>query len=416
MIAPRTRSRLCAAFAALLIGPTAAELTHAQGSTETDSMPPPPVGPVSLAPELVHDGERLVLSWLDRNANGHALRFSTFDGARWSTADQIAAGSDWFANWADTPSIHVATNGGWIAHWLRKSGPSTYAYDIRVSTSEDRGQSWSPPRTLHRDGTQSEHGFVSYFDHAGATSIVWLDGRETVAGGAMTLRTAQVEGIGKTTSSTLLDARVCDCCSTASAVTDQGPVVVYRDRSQDEIRDIRLVRLSGGGWGDPVAVHDDGWQISGCPVNGPDVIASGSRVVVAWFTMAENVPAVRVAVSEDAGRSFARPVTLSPGNALGRVGLAWHGDEFLLGWMAGDRNGSASGAEYHIARFAGEGRLLASRPAAALSAGRISGFPALAVFEDALILAWTGSSESAAGGRAPRVRVAQIALESIPSG
>lgn len=382
------------------------------------AMPQPPVSPVSLAPGLVADGQRLVLSWLDREGGGHALRFSEFDGRRWSPAGRIASGTNWFANWADTPAIHISANGDWFAHWLQKSAPATYAYDLRISRSADRGQSWSPPYTPHRDKTPSEHGFASYFDHAGTTFMVWLDGRRTAADppGPMTLRTAALTTTGGARPSTLLDARVCDCCATASAVTEHGPVVVYRDRSENEIRDIRLVRLETGGWSEPVPVHDDGWQIAGCPVNGPDVIASESTVVVAWFTMADDVPAVRVAVSSDSGQSFGPPVTLSPGHALGRVRLAWHRDQFVLGWMAGDPEGGESGAEYRLARFSAGGTLLGQRPAAALAAGRISGFPEMAVLGDTLYLAWTGSMPAADGRGAPRIRVARIALESIPSG
>ena len=43
-----------------------------------------------------------------------------------------------------------------------------------------------------------------------------------------------------------IDKRVCECCQTSATATPDGLLVVYRDRSQDEIRDIALVRYSNG--------------------------------------------------------------------------------------------------------------------------------------------------------------------------
>ena len=40
----------------------------------------------------------------------------------------------------------------------------------------------------------------------------------------------------------VLDARACDCCQTDAAMTSAGPVVVYRNRTEEEIRDIYIAR------------------------------------------------------------------------------------------------------------------------------------------------------------------------------
>ena len=60
----------------------------------------------------------------------------------------------------------------------------------------------------------------------------------------MALRTARVElgpVFGVVGASEELDPKVCDCCQTAAAVTDDGPVVVYRNRSDQELRDISAI-------------------------------------------------------------------------------------------------------------------------------------------------------------------------------
>ena len=103
-------------------------------------------------------------------------------------------------------------------------------------------------------------------------------------------------------------------------VTAEGPLVVYRDRSRLEERDIAVVRRRDGRWEEPRALPADLWRIEGCPVNGPAVAAHDRRVAVAWFTAANDVPRVRLAFSADAGASFGAPVTVDDGNPLGRVG------------------------------------------------------------------------------------------------
>ena len=81
--------------------------------------------------------------------------------------------------------------------------------------------------------------------------VVWLDGRamkgtrlRTVAGtalltaGAMSVRFAAFDRTWKQTSEVPVDLRVCECCPTTAAVTAEGPIVAYRDRSDNEVRDI----------------------------------------------------------------------------------------------------------------------------------------------------------------------------------
>ncbi|HEX8851924.1 MAG TPA: sialidase family protein, partial [Pyrinomonadaceae bacterium] len=289
---------------------------------------------------------RVLLSWIERLDKGRfALRFAAREGAGWTAPRTIAEGSNWFVNWADFPSLVVLPEGTLAAHWLVKSGVGAYAYDVHIARSVDGGKTWSAPFTPHRDGTQTEHGFVSMFAAEGRLAAVWLDGRETQtatpheggagqpsaehAHGQMTLRYATLDGAGAVISSErLLDARVCECCQTSAANTSEGAVVVYRDRSEREIRDISIVRrLPGGRWTQPATVHADNWQIDGCPVNGPSVAALGRRVAVGWFTLAGGTPRVQLAFSKDAGASFGQPLKVDDGDPVGRVEVLMLEDE-----------------------------------------------------------------------------------------
>ena len=200
-------------------------------------------------------------------------------------ATTIATGADLFVNWADTPGLGVAGNGDLYAHWLRKSTDSTYAYFVETARSRDGGATWSPLGVLHEDRSPTEHGFVAWAPEDEGIRAIWLDGRATGGdhgtAGAMTLRSARL-GLASPAiePSELVDERVCDCCSTALAMTAKGAFTVYRDRSGDEMRDIAWSRRASSAstesrWTTPTPVANDGWKIDGCPVNGPQVVAEG---------------------------------------------------------------------------------------------------------------------------------------------
>ncbi len=378
-----------------------------------------PASPGSLAPALVELGDgRAVMTWLERNNAGHVFQSAIFDGESFGPVSPIASGRNWFANWADMPGLFVLPGGGWLAHWLVRSGPSPYAYDIVMAVSSDEGATWSEPFSPHDDGTRTEHGFVSYFPWSDELAgVVWLDGRETGSGGhdgstghshhdngAMTLRTATIGSDGNVSGEALLDDRVCDCCQTAAAMTDAGPVIIYRGRSEDETRDIWIVRWQDGQWAEPNLVHADGWQIGGCPVNGPALMARGSEVIAAWFTMADAEPRVQVARSDDGGKNFSKPIALGQGVALGRVALAWHRGDYVVTWL--EQKGQAGSLE--LAGFDESGRVVWQRSLTSVESGRVSGFPRLAAIDgNSLLAAWTATIR----GGVAQVRTGLIRLD-----
>jgi hypothetical protein len=96
---------------------------------------PSPAGDGSGQPNLAVSPDGLVhLSWIKRIAeNRFSLRYATKEGDGWSAPRIIAEGSNWFVNWADFPSMIALPDGSLAAHWLVKSGPGTYAYDVHIS-------------------------------------------------------------------------------------------------------------------------------------------------------------------------------------------------------------------------------------------------------------------------------------------
>ena len=128
----------------------------------------------------------------------------------------------------------------------------------------------------------------------------------------------------------LIDDRVCDCCQTDACMTPKGPILVYRNRSEDEIRDIYYTLFTDGHWTTPKAIHDDHWKINGCPVNGPAIAASGNRVAIVWYTEAGGAPSIKMVYSENAGDTFSEPILIPSRHTLARLDLVWKNDDHVL--------------------------------------------------------------------------------------
>ena len=372
-----------------------------------------PAGAQSAQPQLSSSDRGLILSWVERDGTTAVLKFADKTESGWSPPRTVASGSDWFVNWADVPSVVRLAGGDLAAHWLQKSGPDPYAYDVRVAYSKDDGRTWSRAITPHTDGTKTEHGFASLFQMAGAgLGLVWLDGRAMGAAshghaaGAMSLRSAAFGRDWRQTAESSIDPRVCECCPTAAAVTSEGPIVAFRNRGEDEVRDIYTSRLENGSWSEPRPIHADGWKIAACPVNGPALSARGREVAIAWFTAEADRPRALVAFSQDAGRTFGSPIRLDDGAPLGRTDVDLLPDgSAMASWIeVVDRR-----SELRLRRVDRSGAKSPAVTVAALAGGRASGYPRVAAHAGGVVVAWTD-----AAGAGSRVRTA-AATSSRPS-
>jgi len=394
---------------------------------------PPPIGaaitrldvpatPGSAEPHLAAaDDGAIVLSWLEPVDDGVALRYSTLLGDVWQPARTVARGDDWFVNWADFPSVVPVGGDLWAAHWLVRQEGDGYAYDVAISLSPDRGRTWLAPITPHHDGTPTEHGFVSLYPAGHGVGALWLDGRDlaahgdtpdrhgTVAGTALRTVTLAVDvdapepRIVDEVAGRVIDEVVCDCCQTDVAVGPDGPIGVYRNRTPEEIRDIHVTRAIDGVWQPGRAVGADGWHITGCPVNGPAIAVVGARVAVAWFTAADEVARVRLAVSADGGDTFGSVIDVDETEAIGRVDVEIVDDgDVIVSWLraAGDED-----ADVVLRRISGSGGLGPIVPIARTGGGRPTGFPQMVRNGVSLVIAWTDTTNERSHVRAARVVV-----------
>lgn len=370
-----------------------------------------PATPNSAQPQLSVQGEHVTLSWLERDGDRATLTFAERTPGGWSEPRPVVSGDNFFVNWADVPSVVRLAGHSMAAHWLQKSAASTYAYDVHLAFSQDDGRTWSASTRPHHDGTPTEHGFASLFQGPGESGlgVIWLDGREMktdghegMAAGRMTVRAATFDRNGKQTSEVMVDDRVCECCPTAATVTSEGPIVAFRNRSENEVRDIHVSRLVGGRWTEPTPVHNDNWTIAACPVNGPALSARGRDVAIAWFTGVSDRGQVFAAFSRDAGKTFGTPIKIHDSGAVGRVDVELLASgSAVVSWIefADQRS------QFRIRRVDPSGARSASSSVAAISSSRASGYPRMASQGDELIFAWTDTS-----GATPQVRTAAAKL------
>ena len=215
-------------------------------------------GDNNAQPNLVSSNSSLSLSWVSFNEQKKAsLNLSRFTDGKWTKPQTIATGSDWFVNWADFPT-HAINGNLILTSYLKKSASGTYNYDVVLSLQKLSGEKIKEDFILHSDGVKSEHGFVSMIPNNNkGFFITWLDGRNTVEKKLdghhkpMTIRFAEITNTGEVINESELDEAACDCCQTSIAMTNNGPIVVYRDRDENEVRDIYTIRNINGVWDGP---------------------------------------------------------------------------------------------------------------------------------------------------------------------
>ena len=390
-----------AALLALLFALSISITSYAAGQDQLTRLPSPAPANSSLSRVVADESGEIYLSWVSRDAEQATLAFARLTSEGWDAAKVISEGRDWFVNWADFPVLSVDSS-GMVAHWLQMSATGTYDYEIRARFYAQDKATWTEARTIHTDGISAEHGFVSMLPlNDGTTLISWLDGRETVHSeprGAMTLRAGIFDKSGANVSEWELDHRVCDCCQTSSAMTENGPIIVYRDRSQQEVRDIYATRLVDGAWTLPQAIYNDNWQIAGCPVNGPSVAAMNKRVAVAWFNAKDDVPKIQLVLSTDSGLSFSEPIVVESPNTNGRVDTTiLDSGNIIVSWMD-----TAGEAKIMLSRYDINGELLSTTEVAGSSPSRRSGFPIIEAVGNSVYVTWTDIDAT------PQVKVARI--------
>lgn len=421
---PRFAALIALAATLALMASCSSDNTPVQPLTSLRKIASPAL-PGSIVPNLSAADGRIFMSWIEPVApapdpgqkDRYAVKLATLDlrtygnittgtELRWSEPRIIVVSDKLQVNWATFPSVIRLPDGTLAAHWLIDNGLVPAGYDISVHTalSADDGHTWSADVIPHQDSSQADHAFVSLFPFPeNQLGIAWLDGREFARPGSnnkedrhsreMHLRFTTTHATGKLGDDQLLDGTTCTCCQTDAAMTSNGPIIAYRHRSENEVRDIHIVRYVNHAWTQSRPVHNDGWTIAACPVNGPAITAMNRQVAVAWFTAADNIPRVQVAFSADAGATFSPPVRVDDGLPAGRVDIELLPDgSALVSWLERMLDGSAQIRVRRVRPYSSPGKQSVTSPGmmiASSSTARTSGFPQMVRTGDHVVFAWT---------------------------
>jgi hypothetical protein len=272
-------------------------------------------------------------------------------------------------------------------------GPDSEAYDVNLAFSKDAGATWTKPIVPHRDRKKRQHGFVSLTPTSdGKLAAIWLDGRNMPdeEHGNMALMYTTITPAGVLGPEVQIDNRTCECCSTSMTATPDGLIAIYRDRSEKEIRDIAIARFANGKWSPPEDLSKDGWEIDGCPVNGPAASSNGKNVAVAWFTAPDDKPAVNLVMSTDAGKTFGKKIRVDGGNPAGRVDVvSLASGEAVVSWI--ERTGQ--GVQLQMRRFSANGTGAAPMNISGTAGARSGGVPRMVGAGDEIVIAWMDASD-----------------------
>jgi len=374
------------------------------------------IQPLELASQRGSNGVQLsaskrgvLASWIETENDEPTLKFAERTAAGWTQPMKVASGEDWFITEADTPSVLRLSNGALVADWMQSSSDEFESSNLRLVYSKDNGKTWSKSFLPHHDGTITQHAFATLFELAnGNLGLVYLDGRLTVRDrehGPMTLRYAAYNAQWAQASDRGIDAKVCDCCTTSVAMTPEGPIAVYRDRTDAEVRDIYVTRYENGAWTAGKPVHNDGWTVHACPVNGPSISANGRNVAVAWFVAKNDQGQAFAAFSNDAGRTWGEPIRLDDAASLGKVEIEMLDDgSAVASWMEFANQRS----QYRARRIEASGTKSAPVTiAGAAGTGRVGGVPRMARSGSELVFAWVDTPENGGIGG---VKTASAAL------
>lgn len=343
------------------------------------------------------------LSWIDPLAGGgHALRYSRWNGAAWSSANTIASGQGWFVNWADFPALAVTPDGSMLAHWLTKSeGAGTYGYGIRVARKAPGSNTWKQIFGANLTDKEDYAGFLSFVVTGNTAGAVYLAPPPNAERSAAahnhdahdagevehrkTLRYAAFNANGTVASDREIDADTCSCCQTTVVSTPAGLLAAYRDHAPGEIRDIAVVRLVNGKWTEPKPLNRDGWKINGCPTEGPSAAVQGERLGIAWLTRAQDKPRIQMSLSANSGAAFGEPIRIDDGNPYGHPNVTLFDEQhYLVAWL----ERVPQGAELRMRRVSMTGVMSPSVTLANVAAARSAGLPKIVVTGNQLLLAW----------------------------
>jgi hypothetical protein len=369
-------------------------------------------GRVNQTPSLAFDRGVLAVSWSAVDPDGTADVYVAVsrDGGTMSVPLRVNdEPGEVRASEQQAPRIALAGDMLAVLWTSRRAGQT----QVRVAVSQDQGRTFGASRAVTPDGAPGTRGWGALLiDKDQRIQAVWLDTRIAAASAEPPVSSAKPPAPtehhmhGANMPSTrqdlyaavidphgainerLVATNVCFCCKTAIAQTDAGLAAAWRDVYPGSLRDISFARLDDSPEITRVRVAEDGWQINGCPEDGPAMAADPQgHPHVVWPTLVTGEkPAKGVFYAKSAdGRTFSPRVRLDDGAGSAThpaVAVASSGVVMAI-W---EMTPGAEGQDHRIEARAYRGDVW--QPVQVLTHGTSASSPAIAATPLGFVLAW----------------------------
>ena len=270
------------------------------------------------------------------------LRRAARPGQAWEPPRVLDTGQDRIAADGESrPKIVFGPDGQMVIAWTQPL-PRPYTGEIRLISSQDSGQSFTSPMTVHEDRQIITHRFEAVrFDAQGRLHVLWIDKRDAerarAAGqayrGAAVYRTISLDGGRSFQGDHCLAHHACECCRIALAEDDRGLVAVWRHVFEPNHRDHAFARLPEDlRCITPIRATWDEWALDACPHHGPALTPDrqgGFHLV--WFGHRAGEPAVRLGRLDPQGQPREQVIAL-PDDSAEHADIASNARHVVVAW------------------------------------------------------------------------------------
>ncbi len=283
------------------------------------------------------------------NAHGQLfVQHTRFPGpVQWSEPQILETSNDEIAaDGENRPKIAFGPR-GWAVITYTQPLSKPYTGNIRMMRSEDGGNTFGRPFTVHDDRQLITHRFESVaFDGQGRLWTVWIDKRDQVKSadktysGAAIYRKVSSDG-GKTFEpDQKLADHSCECCRIALAQDGQGRLFgLWRHVFADQIRDHAFAELTATPNQIQRASFDE-WRIQACPHHGPGLshaqaqsgLPEGFHMV--GFGIRSGTPAVRYVRLNHQGVPIHQTLRVLPDEAAEHADVMSFGPLVAIVWRS----------------------------------------------------------------------------------
>jgi hypothetical protein len=191
------------------------------------------------------------------------------------------------------PKIAIGPEGNIYVTWTQGLAKPYTGY-IWFAHSTDQGKSFSEPVIVHQDRAEITHRFDALTVAGnGRVYVAWVDKRDLVAakaakqpyeGAAIYYAYSDDAGASFSKEQKLADSS-CECCRIAMTTDAAGnAVAMWRHLFDDGIRDHAIAKLSDAPITDVKRASFGNWKIDACPHHGPALARGGDwGWHMAWF-------------------------------------------------------------------------------------------------------------------------------------